>query len=132
MKTYQLIIITAAILFVGFLGYHPSQPVQTPLGAAVSAPLYYSATNTSVACPSATSTTLLAGGTARSYFAAVNNDASNQIYVCKGSSCSVNTGVRLNAAGGSYEQFISQDGYTGIYSCIAATATSTLTITYAQ
>lgn len=127
------------LLFAGIIALHeffapagtPQNPVPV-LGSAVTAPLYYSVTNTSISCPSATSTTVLAAGSGRNYFGATNNDASNAIYICKGAQCTVNTGLRLNAPGGAYEQKIATDGYTGVYSCIASSATSTLTITYSQ
>lgn len=127
------------VLFAGVIALHAvftpvSAPVRpTPvLGSAVTAPLYNVVTNTSISCPSATSTMVLAAGSGRNYFGATNNDASNAIYICKAAQCTVNTGLRLNAPGGAYEQKIATDGYTGVYSCIASSATSTLTITYSQ
>lgn len=125
------------VLFVGVIGFHalstPAPQNNAPLlGSAVTAPLYSTVTNTSINCPSATSTTVLAAGSGRNYLGATNNDASNAIYICKAAQCSANTGLRLNAPGGAYEQKIATDGYTGVYSCIASSATSTLTITYSQ
>lgn len=127
------------VLFVGLIALHGFLPpaaapqnTRPLLGSAVTAPLYNTVTNTSISCPSATSTTVLAAGSGRNYFGATNNDASNAIYICKAAQCSANTGLRLNAPGGAYEQKIATDGYTGVYSCIANSATSTLTITYSQ
>lgn len=130
MKSTYLIIASilagACIIAFGF-----SRTDNKAVGSAVSAPLYWNTTNSSVACPSATSTALLIAGTARNYFG-VTNDGSNNVYVCKGATCAVSTGIRLNSSGGAYEQQIANDGYTGPYSCIAASATTTVNITYSQ
>lgn len=138
------ILLVLIALFVGAIGAIGIKNFTTPiapaqscanspvLGSAISAPLYWTVTNSSVACSAATSTLIIGSETSRNYFAATNNDSANQIYICKGASCSASTGVRLNAPGGSYEQTIANDGYVGPYSCIASTATSTLTIQHSN
>lgn len=134
---FSNIALTILVLLVGAVALHSyTAPAAAPatglLGSAVTGPLYYTVTNTSISCPSATSTVVLAAGSGRNYFGATNNDATNAIYICKGTSCTASTGLRLNAPGGAYEQKIATDGYTGAYSCISNSATSTLTITYSQ
>jgi len=101
------------------------QPTNT-LGIATNQVPYKIATNGSTFCSAATSTLIADRDPARTSFA-TTNDSANTIYLCKATStCAADTGIRLNANGGAYEQ---NDGYIGAYSCIATTATSTLTYT---
>jgi len=57
------------------------------------------------------------------------NDSVNTIYLSKGPVAVVNTGIRLNSNGGSYEDCPDPTGYLyrGIYSAIAGGAASNLT-----
>lgn len=59
------------------------------------------------------------------------NDSANIIYLSKGAIAIVNTGIRLNANGGSYEDMPDTFGriYKGAYNAIATGAGSVLNIT---
>lgn len=57
------------------------------------------------------------------------NDSIGTIYLCKAASAQINTGIRLNASGGSYEDAPDASGYLyqGIYTAISTAAASNLT-----
>lgn len=86
-------------------------------------------TNTHVSVSASTSTLVLAGTGGRQ-FVALSNDSSNNIYCFFGDAATVDNGILLSANGVMTLDYANL--YTGDISCIAKTATSTLTITYAQ
>ena len=121
MKTYQFIILSVLLAAIAVIGAIPKQAVEPKLGGIVQATVY-TATNSSVNCSAATSTLVLGGSGLTSFIA--TDDGANNIYLCRAASgCTVGTGMRLNANGG---QFSQGDTYQGSYSCIASTATSSL------
>lgn len=149
MSTFQKYLLALAALAIFFIGgltlahdYAPS--TQTPaqsfgITSSGNQDIYRQSTSTAINCPSATSTLVIAGVTTTAdgnwqvrKFVQVSNDSANNIYLCRSTSCSASTGLRLNSSGGSYEQDFYIDGYAGPYSCISSSATSTLTETYSQ
>lgn len=133
--------IFAVLLYGAFFGAKVAAPTQN-VGVVSSGfvDTYKTSTDSSVSCPSATSTLVLAAPTTttngvpinRKAFAAIDDNDSNKIYLCRGLTCSAATGRRLNAGGGWYEQNFQIDGYVGPYSCIASGSTSTLLVSYTQ
>lgn len=85
-----------------------------------------SATNAAVAVGIASTAVLAANANRR--FATFVNDSANTIWLCMAAAAVINTGIRLNANGGSYE--INQTNlYTGQVTAIAAGAGSNLCVT---
>jgi hypothetical protein len=71
--------------------------------------------------------TALASNTNRKY-ALIVNDSANVVYIKLGATAALNTGIRLNANGGSYE--INETNlYTGVIDCISTVAVQTLLVT---
>jgi hypothetical protein len=71
--------------------------------------------------------TALASNANRKY-ALIVNDSANVVYIKLGATAALNTGIRLNANGGSYE--INETNlYTGIIDCISSVAAQTLLVT---
>lgn len=126
-----LVILVGALTFRAFIA--PAGNGVQLLGAGGNPQPYFVATNTNWSCGSATSTLVLAGGaTGRFYVGLTNKDLNNNIYLCKANTCTASNGITLAPNGGAFEQKIWIDNYTGPYSCIADTATSTLTGSYTQ
>jgi hypothetical protein len=74
-----------------------------------------------------TTGTALATNANRKY-ALIVNDSANAVYIKLGATAVLNTGIRLNANGGSYE--INETNlYTGVIDCISSVATQTLLVT---
>ncbi len=87
---------------------------------------FSSATNSSVAVTSTSRAVLSGGGGGRQY-AKITNDSDYVVYLALGSTATVNSGIRLNASGGTYE-IDSNNLYVGTISAISTTSTtSTLT-----
>ena len=61
-------------------------------------------------------------------YALIVNDSANVVYIKLGATAVLNTGIRLNAYGGSYE--INETNlYTGVIDCISSVASQTLLVT---
>ena len=105
------------------------QPLEPKVLGAVEFNVHQTATNSNVSITTA-STRVVATSTARESFIAVN-DGAYDMYLCRADVCAVNTGILLNARGGTYEMEAS-DAYSGSITAIASGGTSNLAISYKQ
>lgn len=132
MKNTIAIILLTAVLVAGgmFALEHRSAsqaPVKDPsLGEIGLNRFTVAPTNTSVLCGQ-TSTLVIATSTSRGYLAIVNDASSTPIYLAIGRPAVLNKGIRLSAAGGSYEMLPSDNLFTAAVYCIAS-APSTSTV----
>jgi hypothetical protein len=121
-------IATAALvasLIAVFLVLRP-QTTGPKAGAADFNSFFHIPTNTSATCGTG-STLAVASSTARQYTAIVN-DSANTIYISLGAAAVSGTGIRLDAAGGSYE--IKPDNlWLGAIYCIASGSSNLTVIT---
>ena len=133
--TVLLLVIAAVVAGALGMGYISQQePAQEVVDQALGDIVRFTGSVTStgvyVAAQDSTdaSTLVVATSSERQYLAIVN-DSANTVYICLTMlGCDGNTGIRLNANGGSYE--INQENlYTGpVYG--SASSTSRLTVTY--
>lgn len=79
---------------------------------------------------SAPSTQIVAGTGSRVDFEA-SNDSTNTIYLCKNTTCHLNTGIRL-ATGTGQTSYKQTDLYGGAYSCMPSTTSSVLNYVSSQ
>lgn len=89
----------------------------------------YSAPNHSSANVGVTSTPVIAANGARQYLLLVN-DSDTAIYVTLGTTATMNSGIRLNAGGGSFEMSALMGNlYQGSISAISSVAGKALLVT---
>jgi hypothetical protein len=115
-------IIPGIVIAVGIV-YFFSLNTQKSVGADIN--YFYDGTNSAVTV-STSNTTVLARNTGRQY-AVIVNDGANPVYLSLGGTAVANSGIRLNAQGGSFE-ITNENLFGGVINGIATGGSSVVTV----
>lgn len=122
-------VIVSATISIGIFSLLPKREVVNNLGSLTGGENRFNSVASSSAMAITTSSARITATSSTRQYIAIVNDGSNVVYLkLSDSPAVINSGIRLNASGGSYE-INSENMYTGSITAIADGGTSIITFT---
>lgn len=137
-RVISIIAFLAVVLPLWMIASSRTAPQDGFKGIATNQPAYLTATNASSTCPNGTSTVIVPsiGATNNGmirYTAVFSNVGTSSAYLCPNATCTAGVGIIIPpTTSGTINSFQQSDDYRGPWSCIGASVSSSLSVTYSQ